>query len=193
MKGRKQFIEILMAQGVAEGTAAYRWKMQKLGRPYTERPKRDLTRKYLEDLGVDLGWDDGLIIEEKFNDCWTVFQNDTVREIYLHNNGNKKYGTTYNSLYVTIVDENGKRRPISLASLIMVFFKHLDIPAGYVVDHIDNNAFNNDPDNLQLIRKGENAKKDNHGHNQYIYNTHSENEENAIRWKTQGYTYEYEE
>ena len=42
-----------------------------------------------------------------------------------------------------------------------------DIPDGYVVDHIDNDSFNNDISNLQLLTIGENAKKNNNGHNQY--------------------------
>ena len=34
-----------------------------------------------------------------------------------------------------------------------------DIPAGYVVDHIDNDSFNNSLDNLQLLSIRENIEK----------------------------------
>ena len=34
-----------------------------------------------------------------------------------------------------------------------------DVPDGMVVDHIDNNPFNNSLDNLQLLTQGENLKK----------------------------------
>lgn len=56
--------------------------------------------------------------------------------------------------------------PIALHRLIYVWYKG-DIPQGYVVDHIDNNQLNNDPDNLQLLTRGENVKKNNNGHNQF--------------------------
>lgn len=36
-----------------------------------------------------------------------------------------------------------------------------DIPAGYVVDHIDNNSLNNSIDNLQCISRADNTKKSN--------------------------------
>lgn len=57
-------------------------------------------------------------------------------------------------------------QPIALHRLIYVWYKG-DIPKGYVVDHIDNNQLNNDPDNLQLLTRGENVKKNNNGHNQF--------------------------
>ena len=62
---------------------------------------------------------------------------------------------------------DGKQKSISLASLVMVLIIGKDIPNGYVVDHIDNDSFNNDVSNLQLLTIGENAKKDNNGHNQF--------------------------
>lgn len=56
--------------------------------------------------------------------------------------------------------------PINLHRLVYVWYKG-DIPKGYIVDHIDNNQLNNDPDNLQLLTRGENVKKNNNGHNQF--------------------------
>ena len=46
----------------------------------------------------------------------------------------------------------------TLSKLVYVWFKG-DIPDGYVVDHIDNDSFNNDPNNLQLLTIGENLAK----------------------------------
>ena len=57
-------------------------------------------------------------------------------------------------------------QPIALHRLIYVWYKG-DIPKGMIVDHIDNNQLNNDPDNLQLLTRGENVKKNNNGHNQF--------------------------
>ena len=56
--------------------------------------------------------------------------------------------------------------PIALHRLIYVWYKG-DIPKGMIVDHVDNNQLNNDPDNLQLLTRGENVKKNNNGHNQF--------------------------
>lgn len=56
---------------------------------------------------------------------------------------------------------------ISLASLIMVLVIGRDIQPGFVVDHIDNDSFNNSLDNLQILSIRENLDKDNAGHNQY--------------------------
>ena len=47
----------------------------------------------------------------------------------------------------------------SLASVLMTCVLLKDIPAGYVVDHIDNDSFNNDLSNLQLLSIRENLEK----------------------------------
>lgn len=72
---------------------------------------------------------------------------------------------TYMTVYY-YKKEKHLMQPIALHRLIYVWYKG-DIPKGYVVDHIDNNQLNNDPDNLQLLTRGENVKKNNNGHNQF--------------------------
>ena len=47
---------------------------------------------------------------------------------------------------------------IPLSRLVYVWFKG-DIPDGYVCDHIDNDSFNNLPDNLQILTVGDNLAK----------------------------------
>ena len=47
---------------------------------------------------------------------------------------------------------------IPLSRLVYVWFIG-DIPNGYQVDHIDNNSFNNMPDNLQILTIEENLAK----------------------------------
>ena len=54
---------------------------------------------------------------------------------------------------------NNRESQHSLASLIWLIYLDREIPAGYVVDHIDNNPFNNSPDNLQLLTTRENLLK----------------------------------
>ena len=53
---------------------------------------------------------------------------------------------------------NRKVVNISLSRFIYVWFKG-DIPDGYVVDHINNDSFDNRPENLQLLTVGDNLKK----------------------------------
>lgn len=47
---------------------------------------------------------------------------------------------------------------IPLSRLVYVWHKG-DIPDGYVVDHIDNDSFNNSIDNLQILTVEENLAK----------------------------------
>lgn len=47
---------------------------------------------------------------------------------------------------------------IPLSRLVYVWFKG-DIPDGYVVDHINNDSFDNRPENLQILTVGDNLKK----------------------------------
>lgn len=42
-----------------------------------------------------------------------------------------------------------------------------EIPAGYDIDHIDNNSLNNDISNLRLLTRKENLAKRGRGINQY--------------------------
>ena len=53
---------------------------------------------------------------------------------------------------------NRKVINIPLSRFIYVWFKG-DIPDGYVVDHINNDSFDNRPENLQLLTVGDNLKK----------------------------------
>ena len=47
---------------------------------------------------------------------------------------------------------------IPLSRFIYVWFNG-DVPDGYVVDHIDNDPYNNHPDNLQILTISENLEK----------------------------------
>lgn len=53
---------------------------------------------------------------------------------------------------------NRKVYNIPLSRLVYVWYKG-DIPDGYVVDHINNDSFDNRPENLQLLTVGDNLKK----------------------------------
>jgi len=66
------------------------------------------------------------------------------------------------------ININGKRKVIERHKLMaMAFLNH--IPCGYkeVVDHIDNNKYNNKLENLQLTTTRTNVNKDRKGSSQY--------------------------
>lgn len=136
------------------------YKMNK-GKSYKSKPRKDLTKKVLESEGIS-------IFKNLDSDySYEVYQNGLRRPIAPLISGQYKNTkrTKYHLYTWCMID--GKQKSISLASLIMVLIIGKDIPSGYVVDHIDNDSFNNDISNLQLLTIGENAKKDNNGHNQY--------------------------
>ena len=185
MINRKQFIEELVKSGVNESTARYQWSRYKDGKDYKPRPRKGLTQEYLNKVGVYVDINDEFMELGENGEVywipysWSVMQTikdkngnerDLERPIAPMKSGNYKNTDCKYHLYTWFIDENGKQRMISLASLIMVSYLHKDIPAGYVVDHIDNDSFNNDPRNLQIISISDNVKKDHKGHNQYNYN-----------------------
>ena len=110
--------------------------------------------------------DAGFTSVEYINDQWRVFRR------WRKNNSKEKFDT---EISVTLVRGKHKYRPdkyyhkitysfnrkvinIPLSRLIYVWFIG-DIPDGYVVDHINNDSFDNRPENLQLLTVGDNLKK----------------------------------
>jgi hypothetical protein len=70
--------------------------------------------------------------------------------------GHKYWLSTTNRRYYTgDLRYNGKRiRPL-LHRVIWEYYNKRTIPSGYVVHHIDRNAFNNNPENLTILPKAE--------------------------------------
>ena len=119
---------------------------------------KSLTKQELLDAGfTDIKYIDGQ---------WRVFRH------WRKNNSKEKIDTEIN---ITLACGKHKYRPnkyyhkitysfnrkvinIPLSRLIYVWFKG-DIPDGYVVDHINNDSFDNRPENLQLLTVGDNLKK----------------------------------
>lgn len=78
-----------------------------------------------------------------------------------------KYGKTMVYEYVLFYNyETRKSVLMSFHSFLYAWYKG-EVPAGYDVDHIDNDTLNNDLDNLQLLTHKENIKKRGGGKNQY--------------------------
>ena len=110
--------------------------------------------------------DAGFTSVEYINDQWRVFRR------WRKNNSKEKFDT---EISVTLARGKHKYRHdkyyhkitysfnikvinIPLSRLIYVWFIG-DIPDGYVVDHINNDSFDNRPENLQLLTVGDNLKK----------------------------------
>lgn len=122
---------------------------------------KGLTKQELEDYGiVEIRWN-------KYLETWVV-----TREWYKNNSKTKKerkqlviadvlakHKYTQDKAYPK-VSFSYKQKPIAipLSRLVYVWFIE-DIPDGYVVDHIDNDPYNNKLSNLQMLSIGDNIRK----------------------------------
>ena len=110
--------------------------------------------------------DAGITNVECVNGEWQVLRN------WYKNNSKTK---TSNKISITLACGKHKYRPnkyyykvtfsykrktynVPLSRLVYVWFNG-DIPDGYVVDHINNDSFDNRPENLQILTVGDNLKK----------------------------------
>lgn len=121
---------------------------------------KGLTKKELIDVGItDVTYD--------------VMRGDWKVTRYWYKGGSKS--KTHKDIKITMACGKHKYRPdkyypkvtfstpghmynIPLSRLIYVWFVG-DIPDGMVVDHVDNDSYNNMPTNLQLLTVGENLEK----------------------------------
>lgn len=67
----------------------------------------------------------------------------------------------------TTIVVTGRKLSLKQHRLVWLYWNG-EIPAGMTIDHIDGNKLNNDPSNLQLLTRGENARKGNAKHWQVI-------------------------
>ena len=143
--------------------------------------KDDLTREKLEEMGItDVYWD------EDNQDWWInrYWYKTSPKGEYRHIKVGicrsvRKHKYVPDKCY-PIVNFNykGKMMSYSLSKFLYAWFKG-PVPAGYVVDHRNNNPFDNSLDNLQLLTIAENNRKRFEDHsdckcfNQF-YNTNTE-------------------
>lgn len=62
-------------------------------------------------------------------------------------------------IYTNIRFRDTPGRQFSVAALVWLAFIGEKIPAGFIVDHKNEDPFNNDPGNLQLLTIGDNTRK----------------------------------
>lgn len=86
---------------------------------------------------------------------WSVFCDGSYKNILTPKETHSKKQHLY--VYVTVGGE--KHRIMSLASLIWLCYLKKDIPAGCVIDHIDEDPLNNDVSNLRCLTNGDNVRE----------------------------------
>lgn len=121
---------------------------------------KGLTKQDLEDYGiVEIRWN-------KYLETWVVtrewYKNNTKRkerkQLVIGNVLAKHKYTTDKSYPKVSFSYKNRAIAIPLSRLVYVWF-YGDIPDGYVVDHIDNDPYNNKLNNLQLLSIGDNIRK----------------------------------
>ena len=117
---------------------------------------KELSKKMLEDLGVQ-------IFQTSDND-YAVFHKGRKVKIGItttkHKYGKDMY---YHTLHFRL---NKKVNTYHLCRILYAYFIGT-VPAGYDVDHIDNNSLNDSLSNLQILTRRENLLKRGRGHNQH--------------------------
>ena len=119
---------------------------------------RELTREFLEQAGF--------AEPQYWFDKWHIFR-------YWYNSGGKvkvpkeikiinarcKHKYTHDKYYpIFCFRYDGRNYSVSLSKFLYAWF-YGKVPAGYDVDHKDNNPYNNVLDNLQLLTRQENIRK----------------------------------
>ena len=85
--------------------------------------------------------------------------------------------------FVTLVKDTNRKNFNNHKLVAIAFLNHTPCGMKIVIDHIDNNPFNNRADNLQLISQRQNCSKDKKGgHSKYVGVTW---DKSANRWKAQ--------
>lgn len=120
-----------------------------------------LTRKMLEEWGIiDIHWNDNLknnwVITRYWRKC---NRGPEIRHAIKITDAVCKHKYSTDKSYPVIsLSYNGKIRCIPLGRVIYAWFTD-DIEDGMVIDHIDNNPYNNRVENLQKLTPDENLKK----------------------------------
>lgn len=141
-------------KGYSKWQAKYASEKQRraAGKEYTPRPRVDKVPEELTSIGVKLERD----LESQYG--WKVTMKGKIRPIWVakgtqYKDGGCKYYPA------VVINYKGKQKLYSLAALIWLLHFNRRIPGGYVIDHIDNDSFNNDPTNLQMLTIRQNIEK----------------------------------
>ena len=138
--------------GCTEWQAKYMLEKSRRKGEYKAKPRKNKTPEDLEQLDV-------VVTPDSTSDYgWKITMKGRVRPIWVAKGTQYKDGGCKYYPAVTI-NYNNKQSLYSLAAIIWLGYLKKDIPAGYVIDHIDNDSFNNDISNLQMLTIRENIDK----------------------------------
>lgn len=121
-------------------------------RDYRARKKAGLTKERMMDRALTKDWlyDERIWIEKTDDEIgWKVGRLE--KQLTLHVNAQ-------GYLYVSFIGFDKKCHALGLHRIIYCIFKE-DIPEGMTVDHINNKKLDNRVENLQLLTRSENSKK----------------------------------
>lgn len=99
------------------------------------------------------------VFYDKNSEKWCVITRDKEKAIRTPKEWSSKEQHLYAYVDMIVGDRVMASRSMSLAALIWLRYLGRSIPAGCVVDHIDEDPSNNNPDNLQLLSVGDNVRK----------------------------------
>lgn len=119
-----------------------------------------LTRAMLEEMGIYNVYWDADNQQWWIDRCWSKCKNGKVihkRVPVVEATTKHKYAKS-KTYYIVAFSYQNKTHSYPLSRFIYAWFKG-DVGEGMVVDHIDNNPFNNSPTNLQLLTPEENLIK----------------------------------
>lgn len=159
MNRRNEVQNIMVEYDCKQSRAEYIYSRRKSGKQYKPQNRIEYTAQYFKDNDIKVECRSGE---------WIVYHKGKVRPQFVQKTNQYKYGRCKYHMFVAITVE-GKQRMFSLSSLIWCAFLGKDIPFGYVIDHIDNDSFNNSLLNLQCISIADNVRKDHNRANQYKY------------------------
>ena len=145
----------------------------------------------------------GLVGKINENNEFELWKGDKKLNVYDNTTKHEVSGrhTTYKMYLIYVSEDNAlntgtrviRNEYISLLQHVAsyLWFKG-DIPHELDVDHIDNDKVNNHPDNLQLLTRAENLRKNGIGRNQYSWNlTEEEIMEKRRLKEEEGYERQY--
>lgn len=121
---------------------------------YTKTPRKVKTYELLKDYGIE--------VYRNYDSFygWDAFVEGKPKKIFNAIGSKYKDGSYREYPAITIWDSDKKNTKIlSLSTIIWLSEKNEPINPGYVVDHIDNDPFNNDICNLQLLTVRQNLEK----------------------------------
>lgn len=149
---------------------------------------REITKEYLKGIGVESVSEDGT----------TVIYRGVIKPVYDYYSGKRQYKCVQlfdNAIrqQIPVEDRTSSSGQFRIGMHVINYVWNIaDKPAGYVIDHIDNNSLNNHVSNLQILTPRENVNKEKDRPPRIVKMPKYITEEEILR-KLKGYEEAYEQ